>query len=107
MIRRLHDLFMREIFTPAVSIILLIQILLWTLNFAMGWGWFSFEGLEARSSFDDSHHSLYVVLERRNSTMTSTSRRSCLLIALHNLVLLNLLGITIALALQLAMKMAG
>jgi hypothetical protein len=39
--------------------------------------------------------------------MTSTSRRSRLLIALHNLVLLNVLGITIALALQRAMKKAG
>jgi hypothetical protein len=57
-ILQLHDLFMREIFTTAVSIILLlylgvvlwmlfrsnaepgmllIQILLWTLNFALGW----------------------------------------------------------------------
>jgi hypothetical protein len=104
--------------------LLLIQILLWTLNFAMGWGWFtwridafarwqgkpgwfSFDGLEARSSFDYYYQSLDVVLQRRNSTMTSSSRPGLLLIALHNLVLLNVLGITIARALQRAMQKAG
>jgi hypothetical protein len=104
--------------------VLLIQILLWTVNFAVGWGWFTwrldafarkrgkpgwfrFDGLEARSSFDYYYHSFDVVLQRRNSTMTSASRRGRLLIALHNLVLLNVLGITIARALQLALKKAG
>lgn len=104
--------------------VLLIQILLWTLNFAVGWGWFtwrldafarrlgkpgwfSFDGTEARSSFYYYYHSLDVVLQRRNSTMTSASRRGRVLIALHNLVLLNVLGITIARALQLAMKKVG
>jgi hypothetical protein len=111
------------LFVPAASPRLLLgQILVFIPFFSMAWGWLLWridcwgngpagqtitiaEAKEPITSFDYYHASIYSVVNQGKSSFAGVTRLGRSLCLLHNLMLINLLGLALARAYGLLQKM--
>jgi hypothetical protein len=111
------------LFVPAASPQLLLgQILVFIPFFAMAWGWLLWridgwgngpagqtisiaEAKEPITSFDYYHASIYSVVNQGKSSFSGVTRLGRSLCLVHNLMLINLLGLALARAYGLLQKM--